>query len=233
MDDVEGITHVFFDVGGTLLLPEPGAPELFRRVLAGRGHAIDRETVFRLLRAPESLVNLIRPLAEDRQAEYYRHVNARVLEHLGFSSDDAILDELRAGFDEIVWRPYPDAVEALEALRAAGFHLGVVSNADHRLPRVLRDCGLAGLLETVTVSTEVGAEKPDPRIFRRAVAQAGTSPERSLHVGDNFEADYIGARNAGLHAVVVLRGHAPPAPCPHVTDLKEIPPRLAPPRSRP
>lgn len=232
-ETLDGVTHVFFDVGGTILHPDPGAPEIFRRVLAKRGHRLDIPAILRLVRNPESLVHLIRPLARERQTEYYRHINARVLEHLGVESDAAILDDIRDAFEEVVWHPYPDAVATLRGLRTAGFRLGVVSNADDRLPIVLQRCGVAEYFDTVTVSVEAGAEKPDPRIFRRAVARAGAVPERALHVGDSYEADYLGARQAGLHAVVVQRSGEPPGPCPHIRSLDGLLGLLERPRSPP
>jgi len=231
-DSLRDVTHVFFDVGGTILRPEPGAAEVFRRALARRGHAIDRETLRRLLRTPERLVNLISPVGQERRVEYYRHVNARVLEHLGFDSEDPLLDEIRDAFDSVQWRPYPETLSVLKELRAAGYALGIVSNADERLPEVLARCRVAEFFDTVTFSMEVGHEKPDPRIFRRAVAHAGAIPERSLHVGDDYDADYLGARRAGLHALIIVRSGEPPGPCPHVRSLTEVCGLLPTPRSR-
>ena len=221
---VREVSHVFLDVGGTLLRAEPGAEDIFHRVLASRGHRVDRSAVVRLLRAPEMVVSLIRPLGEDRAAEFYRSVNARVLEHLGFESDDAMLDDIHAQFSRpLAWHPYPDAIETLRTLRAKGYRIGVISNASHELPETLRRTGLAPFLDTITYSFEVGAEKPHPKIFLAAVARAGTTPERAVHVGDSFETDYLGARQAGLHAIVVCRGEDPPIPCPHIRSLDGLP----------
>ncbi len=217
------IRHVFLDVGGTLLFPEPSTADIFRRALANRGHPVDRDFVSRLLHTPEMIVSLIRPLSQDRVAEYYRSVNARLIEHLGFESDDAMLDEIHQQFNTpVTWNPYPEVVEVLRDLRAAGYHLGVISNASPTLPETLRRAGVASYLETVTCSSDVGAEKPHPKIFRAAVARAGIPPERALHVGDSYEADYLGARSAGLHAVFLCREGQPPGPCPSVRSLVEL-----------
>ena len=227
------VTHVFLDVGGTILHPEPGTSEVFRTVLGRRGHLPDRETIQRVVRSPDRIVSLIRPLARDRQDGFYRHLNARVVEHLGFGSDEPLLDELDESFAAVVWRPYPETLVALETLRRTVYHLGVISNASHRLPQMLAECRVLDFFETVTYSSEVGAEKPDPRIFRRAIAQAGTSPERAVHVGDSYEADYLGARNAGLHAFVLMREGEPPAPCPRIRSLDALAALLGTSRSRP
>ncbi|HEY7587569.1 MAG TPA: HAD-IA family hydrolase [Thermoplasmata archaeon] len=227
------VTHVFLDVGGTLLYPKVSPADIFRRALATRGVHVDRESIVRFLRSPEMIVNVIRPIADSRVSEFYRSVNARVIEHLGFESDEAMLDEIHAQFNSPVWwRPFPDAPEALKSLRGAGFRLGVISNASHDLPDTLRKAGLGAYLETITYSFDVGAEKPHPKIFRAAVAQAGTTPERAVHVGDSFDADYLGARSVGLHALLLCREGNPPGPCPAIRSLMDLPRVLGVGRSR-
>lgn len=222
------VTHVFFDVGGTLVSSSPGPTEIFREALAKRGHLLEPETVARLLRSPDLIVTLIQPMVRGRETEFYRSVNARLVEHMGLQADDAALDDIHAVFErEVVYRPYPEAVRALKALHAAGYKTGVISNFSHRLPEVLEDLGLAGRLDTVTYSFEAGAEKPHPKIFRTALARAGVAPERVLMVGDSYEADYLGARNAGLHAVLLCRDREAPAPCPTIRSLEDLAARLA------
>ncbi len=228
------VRYVFFDVGGTLLQAETPAADIFRRALAARGHLLDREKIAQLLRTPESIVSLIRPLPADRAADYYRLVNTRVVEHLGFEADDAMLDEIHAAFNQpVAWRLYPDVLGLLKELRKAGYRLGVISNASHDLPDVLRKIGIAAHLDTITYSFDVGAEKPNVRIFRRALAQAAATPETSVHVGDSYEADYLGAREAGMHAVLLCREAKPPEPCPSIRSLAELRRFLTGRRSRP
>lgn len=217
------VSHVFLDVGGTLLRPEPSPADIFHRALSARGYVLDRERIRRFLRVPETIVSLIRPMGTERTAEFYRSVNARIVEHLGFESDDTMLDEIHTQFNEpVTWRPYPEAIGILKDLRDAGYRLGVISNASHDLPVILRRTGIAAFLDTVTYSFDVGAEKPHPKIFRAAVARAGTTPERAVHVGDSYEADYLGARRAGMHAVLLRREGDPPEPCPCIRSLDAL-----------
>lgn len=217
-DAFREVTHVFLDVGGTLLAAVPGAAEIFHGALSRRGHSVDRARIVDIWRRG-GIVNLIRPVAHDRSREYFRSFNARMVEHLGGVPDDALLDEIGGTFERIAWRAYPEVPRVLERLRDAGYHLGVISNADHALPSMLSESGLADFFETVTYSFDAGAEKPDPRIFRRAIATAGAAPERAVHVGDSFDQDYVGARAVGLHAVLLVREGRPPAPCPTVPGL--------------
>jgi len=155
------------------------------------------------------------------------------IEPLGFGSDDATLAEIDARFREpIVWKPYPDAVDGLRKFRAAGHRIGIGATFSHELPEILQRVGLAEYLDSVTYSFEVGAEKPHPRIFRTAAIRAGIAPEPAVHVGDSYEADYLGARRAGLHAILLCRDSAPPAPCPSIPSLEALPALLGCPRSR-
>lgn len=143
-------------------------------------------------------------------------------------------DEIHAEFSKVVrWKLFPDTLGTVRHLRDAGYRLGVISNASHDLPEKLREAGLAEYLDTITYSFDVGAEKPDVRIFRRAVSQANAVEERCIHVGNSYEADYLGARRAGLHAVLLQREGEPPAPCPWIRSLEGLRDLLVPRRSRP
>jgi putative hydrolase of the HAD superfamily len=113
---------------------------------------------------------------------------------------DALLVALR-------FRPFPDVRAALTDLRAAGHRLVVVSNWDVSLHEMLRTTGLAALVDGAISSAEAGARKPDPAIFRSALALAGGGDDRrALHAGDSLDLDVAGARAAGLDAVLVARG---------------------------
>jgi putative hydrolase of the HAD superfamily len=96
-----------------------------------------------------------------------------------------------------VWELYPEVLEVLRQLRSR-YRLGVVSNFDGRLRMILQQFGIAKFFAEVVISSEVGADKPDPLIFRRALELAGVSPNEALHVGDDPIKDWEGARAAGL-----------------------------------
>jgi putative hydrolase of the HAD superfamily len=118
---------------------------------------------------------------------------------------EALLSALR-------FRAFPDARPALESLRTRGVRLVVVSNWDCSLPQVLARIGLAPLLDGVVVSAVVGAGKPSPVIFERALEVAGAQAERALHVGDSVVDDVEGARAAGIEPVLVRRDGEPGPP---------------------
>jgi len=149
-ETLEDVSHVFLDVSGTRLYSEPSASDILHRIFAARGHLVDRERIARLLRTPETIVTLIRPFTAGRENEFFREMNARIVEHLGLKPDDAMLDETHAEFDGgVAWRTYPEAIDTLKALRGAGFRLGIISNASHTLPETLRKIGLSEYFDTI------------------------------------------------------------------------------------
>ena len=223
-DALKAVTHIFFDAGGTLLAQTPPPAEIFRQVLERKGKVLDRETLAGALRSPDLIVTLIRPMTSSLEPEFFRSVNARLLEYLGLRADDADLDDIHASFErDVVYHSYPEARRTLKHLKAAGYRTGVISNFSHRLPRVLKEAGLAPYLDTVTYSFEAGAEKPHPKIFHAALARANVAPERVLMVGDSYEADYLGARNVGFHALLLCRQGPSRAACPAIRSLMELP----------
>ncbi len=115
------------------------------------------------------------------------------------------------------------AVGALVAFRR-GYRLGVISNADGRVRGLLDQSGLSRFFELILDSAEVGIEKPDPRIFLTATERLRLAPGACASVGDIYEIDFLGARRAGLEAVLIGPGIAPAGvtPVANLTELVEL-----------
>ena len=96
-----------------------------------------------------------------------------------------------------VWELYPEVVDVLEELRPR-FELAVVSNFDGRLRVILERLGISKYFRHVFISSEIGADKPNPEIFRRALKFLELQPGHVLHVGDDPERDWKTAAGAGL-----------------------------------
>jgi putative hydrolase of the HAD superfamily len=96
-----------------------------------------------------------------------------------------------------VWKLYPEVPGVLEELRPR-FQLAVVSNFDGRLRFILEHLGISKYFAHVFVSSEVGADKPDPEIYQRALKLMNLHPNEVLHVGDDPERDWEAANAAGL-----------------------------------
>ena len=132
-----------------------------------------------------------------------------VLQHAGVEQNagtDAALVELREYHKgQNLWEHVePDVEPALAALRARGLRLVVVSNANGRLRHLFDRLQLTRWFDHVLDSHEWGVEKPDPRLFQLALEQAGADASRTVHVGDLYHVDVIGARRAGLRDAVLF-----------------------------
>jgi putative hydrolase of the HAD superfamily len=113
--------------------------------------------------------------------------------------------------------------DALSRLRTAGLRLGVVSNSDGRAEQALAAAGLREYFDVVIDSSIFGTEKPDPAIFQAALDALGVAPEDALYVGDLYEVDVVGARAAGMEAVLLTSSEATPAhPCRTATSIDEL-----------
>jgi putative hydrolase of the HAD superfamily len=107
------------------------------------------------------------------------------------------------------WCKVPEGMgEALDAIRALGVKVAIISNSEGMLDRLFTDLGVLQHFDLVVDSGKLGIEKPDPRIFQVALEHFGVPPERALHLGDVFATDVLGARAAGLrHALIDPYGH--------------------------
>src|SRR3954468_14051848 len=123
----------------------------------------------------------------------------------------------------IRFKRFPDAAPALEHLRARGLRTVVVSNWDCSLGEVLAEAGLRGLVDGVVTSAEVGAAKPDQRIFDAALALAGSDAAEAVYVGDSPANDIDGAAAAGIRAVLIERVLAAPPSRARIASLAELP----------
>lgn len=99
-----------------------------------------------------------------------------------------------------------DAFETLAALRMRGYKTAIISNtgfaeSDH-MRIALKVIGLDQYMDHIILSHDEGISKPNPAIFQKLSTISGVSPKRILHIGDNFLADYEGAKNAGLRALM-------------------------------
>jgi HAD superfamily hydrolase (TIGR01549 family) len=108
---------------------------------------------------------------------------------------------------------HPDVRPVLESLKGS-YRLGVLANQQRWIRDVLARDGIDGFFDIWAVSDEVGAEKPDPAIFERALAEAGVPGERCAMVGDRLDNDIVAAKRHGMRGVWLLRGEAPDEPTP-------------------
>jgi putative hydrolase of the HAD superfamily len=156
-----------------------------------------------------------------------------ILEQAGIERDDrtdAALAELHLYHQTSnLWELVPaDVVPALDALRTRGLRLTVVSNANGKLRQMFDRVGLTPHFHYLLDSHDEGVEKPDPRFFEIALERSGSRRETTIHVGDLYEVDVVGARAAGLRAALIdPLGLYEDADCPRIQSLDDLVHRIA------
>jgi putative hydrolase of the HAD superfamily len=218
-----GVKAVLLDALGTLVELQPPAPRL-QRVLGQSGFEVSEEQAAAGFAA--EIAYYLDHHLEGSDHERLERLRDRCAEELRRALDIPDLDHatarsaMRAALE---FRPYPDALPALGELRALGLTLVVASNWDCSLPDWLEPAGITELVDGVVTSAEVGAPKPNPRVFERALAIAGVEPAGALHVGDKVDNDVEGAAAAGVRAILVQREGEPPPGVEAISSLRELP----------
>jgi putative hydrolase of the HAD superfamily len=219
------VRTILFDVGNTLTFVDAMR---MREILAEAGAACSDEIVQKAEEGARRAM-YARAMEDDpgSDAARWTFYLGEFLMRTGILESD--VDRLRLAFAEShrrenLWRRVlPGTRDALESLRTAGYRLGVVSNADGRVAQLLRELKLDHWFEAVIDSHVVGFEKPDPAIFACALEKLGEPAASSLYVGDMYAVDVIGARAAGLEAVLLdPLGASNGADCAIIRDLREL-----------
>lgn len=230
----ENIGCLFLDLGGTLVSVDYDwvSDELARRGVAAPAQEIERAEA-----AARPIVSRrLRGLQAREGHEIFRYYLTVVLQ--GLASGRALTESHLAGLvseltpvlrapgeSHRLWsRVLPGVREALAAFRRAGLPVVVVSNSDGSAEDILVRQGLRDLVAAVVDSHVIGIEKPDPGIFAHALSLAGARPGETLHVGDFYDLDVVGARNAGLHALLMDPfGDWPDVDCARIASVSELP----------
>ena len=199
------VNTILFDLGNTLSHLDHS---FVAEVITRHGRAVHAgEVAAAEYRGKAAVDAQMRARRAGTDATRHRPYFDAILHTLGVQAEvwPAIAADLQAeNARASLWRViHDDTPSVLAALRARGYQLGVVSNADGRVPSTLADRGLAEHFATIIDSHLVGVEKPDPRIFQLALEACGATPAQALFVGDIYEIDVVGARNAGLSAVLL------------------------------
>ena len=214
---LDNIRAVLFDAGSTLLEVKPSVGSVYGRVAERYGVAASPAALEDAFRAEWR--RRTDPAVDDApfgDSDEIQRLWWRSLVEATFASSggpDAFAGRFPDFFDELyelfaqpeAWEVYDDVAPALEMLRHRGLRLGVVSNWDNRLPRLMKGLQLDRCFEFVLTSAEAGCKKPFPAIFEQAVARIGFDVAEIVYVGDSVDHDVLGARGAGLVPVQIVR----------------------------
>jgi putative hydrolase of the HAD superfamily len=207
---------IFLDAVGTLFGVRGSVGEVYSQIAREFGVEVSAETLNNIFNQSfKASPPPIFPDAEpqdipQREFEWWRDIAIQTFEGAGiiqqFSDFSAFFSELYIHFGTSEpWFVYPDVVSALQNWQRLGIELGIVSNFDSRIYSVLQDLGLRDFFSSITISTQVGAAKPDSKIFIAALEKHNCLPEAAWHVGDSITEDYHGAKAAGLRGVWIDR----------------------------
>jgi HAD superfamily hydrolase (TIGR01549 family) len=188
---------IFFDVGNTLLFPN--RPKMLAPIPSDRHPTLEQWQALER----RTKIEFDQGMQSGRVDHgFWWTFHTYLLQQLGEDTTvrDALVENTQnsANWDQIL----PGTRAALDRIRQH-FRIAVISNADGGIERVLTRSGIADCFEAITDSGIIGIEKPRPEIFEAALKTMRARADESLYVGDVYSVDYVGARNAGMDAVLL------------------------------
>jgi putative hydrolase of the HAD superfamily len=214
--DISQYKAVFFDVGGTLLKVHPSVGDVYARYSKPYGFiGTAQELNFRFgteWKKMGGMESLGATKGVEAEKKFWSDLVYKVFEISGGLRNfdeffECVYDAFRS---KEHWRVFEDVLESgvLKKLKSKGIKLGVVSNWDSRLPQILKSMELAKYFDFILASTVVGSAKPDAFIFEEAIRLSGFEAGQACHIGDEVKADFNGARQAGIDAIIIDRNNS-------------------------
>ncbi|GAB4541959.1 MAG: hypothetical protein Fur002_11340 [Anaerolineales bacterium] len=206
------IKTILFDLDGTLVHHIPAGGDVFVEYVRSCGFDVHAEDALRSERWTHFYFAHSLEIQQDARLypeakDFWENYSRRKLVSLGLASAAAqeLAGQVSAYMAES-HRPQevipPDAPPVLAALQSQGYFLGMVSNRESAYGEKLKELGLDSYFQFALAGGEISAFKPDRAIFARALELANSTPAETLYVGDNYFADIVGARRAGLQAAL-------------------------------
>jgi putative hydrolase of the HAD superfamily len=227
------IKAVFFDMYGTLAGFRPSRYDIQSQACAQFGIILTEEGVTAgyasadAFMARQNSVAPIRSLGPGDKERFFAEYERLVLLGAGVdvTADQAL--EIWSAIGEVKYglAAFDDVAPVLEGLAGQGRVVGMITNIDRDGTELAASLGLAGYLDVIVTSGQVGADKPSPLIFAEALSRAGVDAGDAVHVGDQPSSDIDGALGAGLAAVLLDRDGNHPAfdRCPRIRTLSDLP----------
>jgi putative hydrolase of the HAD superfamily len=208
------IKAIFFDLYHTLIGYNPPREDSAARTLARMGEQVAPKSLRRpLVTADEFFYRetgkkALKDRSDQETLELWSSYQTVVLKEAGITPTPdlikAILSDMKKAKYDLVL--FDDVLPALNALVSLRLSLGLISNADRDVSPLLEKLGVLSLLQVRLTSQEAGVSKPHPDIFRQGAERMGMVPSDILYVGDQWVVDVLGARAAGMQALLLDRG---------------------------
>jgi putative hydrolase of the HAD superfamily len=210
------VKGVFFDFFNTLVYFDPPREKHYADCAAEYGVKVTPGTVAAALPdadawwRSENLKSPIRQREQEAKYDAYRGYGLRILRDAeGTVTPEQALQMLAKAFSiGFKFRNYEDSLPALQALKARGLPMGLISNIGEDIDSYITKAGFTGFFPYTVTSFEAGYDKPNPEIFLLALKKAGILPGEALYVGDQYDQDVAGARAAGIKPILIDRDSA-------------------------
>lgn len=207
---------VFFDAGETLLRPHPSFAELFARTCKDYGVEVEAGEVAQIRsRLAPHLLELAEEsgvdqpsLMPERSFDFWGYVYRRFLAERGIVDEKLVQRLFDVFSDSRSYKLYDDTLPALTELQDRGYRLGLISNFEGWLEKLLIELEVGHLFDITVISALEGIEKPDPAIYRLGLDRAGVTAATAVHVGDSPANDAIPATQVGITPVLLDRDDA-------------------------
>ena len=228
------IKAVFFDWFNTLAHYYPPREELESQALKELGFDVSPKSIsYGLYLADKHLYeeNARRPLrlrSKEEQTELYAGFHRIILKETGINAPDDQVYRLLARTMQLnatmKFVLFDDVTDTLKILKGQGLKLGLLTNLQTEVNSMCRDLGIAQYLDFTVTSAEAGAEKPAPPIFLKALQLAHVNAEETIHVGDQYQNDVLGARGVGIAPLLLDRAdyYKEINDCPRIHALTEV-----------
>lgn len=230
------IKAVFFDLYNTLVDYDPPREELQAATLRQMGMEAEPEALRRAIQLAdqfyyeESARLPVQKRSAAEKTDLYAEYQSKVLAGVGIKVTKEVALQVLARFGAMLRQSgaklvlFPDVVPALAQLKSRGLTLGLITNVDRDMSPTFDELGLSSYLDFMVISFELGVAKPDPAIFRAALERAAAKPAEAIHVGDQYHADVLGARSAGIKPLLLDRDNFNPqfTDCIRISSLEEV-----------
>jgi putative hydrolase of the HAD superfamily len=207
---------IFFDAVGTLFGIKGSVGEIYGEIASKHGVVVSSQEIDNAFSkafsqaSPLAFAGLDSLNIPQQEYQWWYGIAESVFEQVGildkFKNFELFFQELYVYFaTKKPWELYLDTINTLEKWQQNQVELGIISNFDTRIYQVLELLKIKPYFTSITISSEVGSAKPDPIIFKTALAKHNCSPEQAWHIGDSLNEDYQGAKSVGIKAFLLER----------------------------
>jgi putative hydrolase of the HAD superfamily len=228
------IKAIFFDWFNTLAHYQPPREELESQALKELGFAVSPKALSPGVYLADKYLYEengripIRQRNREEQNKLYTRFHRIILKEAGITADDDIVAKLLFRMFELnnkmTFVLFDDVSATLKGLKEKRLKLGLLTNLQTEVDSMCRNLGIADFLDFTVTSAEVGADKPQPPIFLKALELAQVQAGEAIHVGDQYQNDVLGARGVGISPILLDRAdyYAEITDCPRIRTLTEV-----------